>query len=133
LNRVTERNGPVTTADPNSSTVLRGAERTIPTLSAVFWIGLFSFREMVRRRRLIFLSLRSILTMGYFAHPPVLRQLRVAPFAIDTPVCDADLLFPPIGKLPADISYSRADLSPPTGEPLAPNAPLHHEFAEPAL
>ena len=32
-------------------------------------------------RRLVFVSLRSILTMGYFAHPPVLRKLGVAPCA----------------------------------------------------
>ncbi len=47
----------MTTADTNGNSALGGAERTIPTVSAVFWIGLFSFREMVRRRRLIFLSL----------------------------------------------------------------------------
>jgi hypothetical protein len=84
-------------------------------------------------RRLVFVSLRSILTMGYFAHPPVLRQLRVAPFAIETPVIEADLLFPPIGKLPADIPYTRADLSEPSGVPLEPDAPLHPDFAEPVL
>jgi hypothetical protein len=69
--------------------------------------------------------------MGYFAHPPVLRQLRVAPFAIDSPVCEADLLFPPIGKLPADIRYTREDLSSPSGVPLTDADPLHPDFAEP--
>jgi hypothetical protein len=84
-------------------------------------------------RRLIFMSLRSILTMGYFAHPPVLRQLGVAPFAIDTPVCEADLLYPPIGMLPADIPYTRGDLTTERdGTPLSLDAPLHPDFAESA-
>jgi len=84
-------------------------------------------------RRMIFMSLRSILTMGYFAHPPVLRQLGVAPLAIDTPICEADLLYPPIGKLPADIAYTRDDLSmPDVGVPLSLDAPLHPDFAEPS-
>ena len=82
-------------------------------------------------RRLTFVSLRSILTMGYFFHPPVLRQLNVAPYAIDTPVCEADLLYPPIGKLPSDIQYTRDDLSEPTGVPLTADTPLHPDFAEP--
>lgn len=83
-------------------------------------------------RRLVFVSLRSILTMGYFFHPPVLRQLGVAPYAIDTPVCEADLLYPPIGKLPSDIAYTRDDCSESTGEPLTPDSPLHPDFAESA-
>jgi hypothetical protein len=82
-------------------------------------------------RRLAFVSLRSILTMGYFYYPPVLRQLAVAPYAIDTPVCEADLLYPPIGKLPSDIRYTRDDLSEPSGVPLTDDTPLHPDFAEP--
>jgi len=83
-------------------------------------------------RRLVFLSLRSILTMGYFAHPPVLRQLEVAPLEIETPVVEADLLYPPIGKLPADIPWSRADLTAPKQtEPLSLDGPLHPDYREP--
>jgi hypothetical protein len=82
-------------------------------------------------RRMVFMSLRSILAMGYFAHPPVLRQLGVAPFAIDSPIGEADLLYPPIGKLPADILYTRDDLAAPSdGTPLTLDAPLHRDFAE---
>jgi hypothetical protein len=82
-------------------------------------------------RRLVFVSLRSILTMGYFAHPPVLRQLGVAPLAIATPVCEADLLYPPIGKPRSAVRYRREDLTPPSdGVPLALDAPLHPDFAE---
>jgi hypothetical protein len=47
-------------------------------------------------RRLVFSSLRAILTMGYFAHPSVLRQLGLAPYAVRTPIRD-DLWYPRIG------------------------------------
>jgi hypothetical protein len=82
-------------------------------------------------RRLVFTSLRAILTMGYFAHPPVLRQLRLAPLAIPTPVCEADLLYPPVGQLPEAIRYTAADLTPPSdGTPVDLAGPLHPAFAE---
>ena len=83
-------------------------------------------------RRLVFASLRAILTMGYFAHPPVLRQLGLAPLAIETPVCEADLLYPPIGRGPDAIAHGLSDLTPPSeGVPLDPDGPLHPGFAEP--
>jgi hypothetical protein len=63
-------------------------------------------------RRLVFGSLRAIVTLGYFAHPPVLRQLGLAPWAIDTPVCEADLLYPRVGEHPDTIPWTRADLTP---------------------
>jgi len=82
-------------------------------------------------RRLVFTSLRAILTMGYFSHPPVLRQLRVAPLAIETPVCEADLLYPPIGRPPEAIRWSAADLTPPSdGTPVDLDGPLHPAYAE---
>ena len=83
-------------------------------------------------RRLVFLSLRSIFTLGYFAHPPVLRRLGLAPLAIDTPVCEADLLYPRIGSLPESIGYSRADLTgiPDRGEPLDRNGLPHPAYLE---
>ena len=84
-------------------------------------------------RRLVFTSLRAVLTMGYFSHPPVLRQLRVAPLAIETPVCEADLLYPPIGRPPEAIRFGPADLSPPgVREPVDLDGPLHPAYAEPA-
>jgi hypothetical protein len=79
-------------------------------------------------RRLVFTSLRALCTLGYFAHPPVLRQLSLAPWAIDPPVCEADLLYPPIGAAPAAIR--RRALTPPSdGTPLDPDGPLHPAFA----
>lgn len=83
-------------------------------------------------RRLVFTSLRAVLTMGYFAHPPVLRKLGLAPFAIETPICEADLLYPRIGEDPATIALTPAELTPPSdGAPLALDAPLRSDFAEP--
>ncbi len=82
-------------------------------------------------RRLVFTSLRAILTMGYFASPPVLRALRLAPLAIETPVCEADLLYPRIGERPESIRFTAADLTPPSdGTPLDLDGPLHAVYAE---
>lgn len=83
-------------------------------------------------RRLVFSSLRAILTMGYFADPTVLRSLDLAPKAIDTPVVEADLLYPPIGTSPDAIRHVPGDLSAPGGEPLGPGAPIHPDYREPA-
>ena len=47
-------------------------------------------------RRLVFTSLRAILTMGYVAHPAVLRELGLVPRPVETPPCAADDLWPPI-------------------------------------
>jgi hypothetical protein len=81
-------------------------------------------------RRLVFTSLRAILTMGYFAHPAVLRGLGLAPYRVDVPVAEADLLYPPIGEPLTAIRFTRADLTPPSdGTPLL-GAPLHPEYAE---
>ena len=77
-------------------------------------------------RRLAFTSLRALVTIGYFAHEPVQRGLGVAPAAIDTPVCEADLLYPPIGASRSAVTRTRADLTPPsdgTPVPIEP-APL---------
>jgi len=86
-----------------------------------------------RARRLVFASLRAIVTMGYFAHPPVLRRLGLAPRAIRTPVCEADLLFPPIGRGREAITHTRADLARPRETtPLDATTPIDPRYAEPA-
>jgi hypothetical protein len=83
-------------------------------------------------RRVVFTSLRAVLTMGYFAHPPVVRRLGLAPLAIDSPICEADLLYPRIGEAPEAIGLSAADLSEPSeGIPLPQDGPLDPSFAEP--
>ena len=82
-------------------------------------------------RRLVFTSLRAVLTMGYFSHPPVLRQLRLAPLEIETPVCEADLLYPPIGRPVQAIRFGPADLTPPSdGTPVDLEGALHPAYAE---
>jgi hypothetical protein len=82
-------------------------------------------------RRLVFGSLRAILTMGYFAYPPVLRQLGLAPYEIRTPICEADLWYPRIGASRASIRLTPADLTAPSdGTPIALDAPLHPAYRE---
>jgi hypothetical protein len=81
-------------------------------------------------RRLVFISLRAILTMGYFADPAVLRALGLAPRAIVTPVVEADLLWPRIGAPPSAIRHRPQDLAPPASRPpLGPEGPLHPDYA----
>ncbi len=80
-------------------------------------------------RRLVFSSLRAILTMGYFSDPVVLRHLHLAAKRIDSPVVEADLLYPAIGAHPSTIPYGPGDLSEPSGEPLPADAPLHPAHA----
>ncbi len=88
-------------------------------------------RSRLFPRRLVFTSLRAILTMGYFAHPPVMRQLGVAPLDLETPVGEADLLYPPIGAPSAAIRYTREDLTAPSdGTPVDLAGPLHPDYAE---
>ena len=85
-------------------------------------------------RRLLFMALRAVLTMGYLGHPSVLRSLRLAPFDFPTPVCEADLMYPPIGEGPDAIPYTREDLTPPSdGTPIDLDLPLHPDYREPVL
>jgi len=84
-------------------------------------------------RRLVFTSLRALFTLGYFAHPPVLRLLQLAPLAIETPICPADLLYPRIGAHPNTIELDASDLTPPSdGTPLPLNGPLAPGYREAA-
>src|SRR4029453_2648635 len=49
-------------------------------------------------RRLVFTSLRAVLTNAYLADSEVLRHLGLTPWTIVSPVAEADLLYPPIGR-----------------------------------
>jgi hypothetical protein len=80
-------------------------------------------------RRLVFLALRSLLTMGYFASPSVMRQLDLHPAAIETPVVEADLLYPPVGRLRSEVRYGPGDLTKERPGPLGPDAPVHPDYA----
>ena len=82
-------------------------------------------------RRLAFTSLRAMLTLGYFAHPPVLRALALAPYAIEPRICEADILYPRIGASRNDLTLSRSDLTPPSeGLPLSQSGPLMPGYDE---
>lgn len=111
----------------------RGGMRRFSSLSLEQRVAVFERwqRSSVVPMRLVFASLRAILTMGYFGSPEVLRALRLAPYAIATPVAEADLLYPPIGKGPEAIRWARADLTAPSdGSPIPLDAPLHPAYAE---
>jgi hypothetical protein len=85
-------------------------------------------------RRLVFMSLRAILTMGYLGHPTALRHLRLAPYAFDSPVLQPDLLYPAIGQPSASNPLGPADLTPPSaGTPIDLTGPVHPRYAEKLL
>lgn len=89
-------------------------------------------RSPLRVRRLVFASLRTILTMGYFGSPAVLRAIGLAPLALESPVVDADLLYPRIGAPRDSVRYAPADRArrvPAT--PLDPHGPLHPGYLAP--
>lgn len=90
-------------------------------------------------RRLVFTSLRAIVTQGYFADAAVLRSLGLAPREIAAPVHAADLLYPPIGRPKSAIRFTPEQVEvrgpldrPPAGEPLGPHGPLHPDYREAA-
>jgi hypothetical protein len=80
-------------------------------------------------RRLVFTSLRALLTNAYVADPAVLRHLGLTPFSIETPVSEADLLYPPIGRPRSAIRHARLT-APSDGAPLDPRAPRHAGYRE---
>jgi hypothetical protein len=75
----------------------------------------------------VFASLRALLTNAYVADAGVLRGLGLTPFSIESPVVEADLLYPPIGQLPSAIRH-RAPTAPSAGVPLDLAAPRHPAF-----
>jgi hypothetical protein len=90
-------------------------------------------------RRLVFTSLRAIVTQGYFADAAVLRALALAPREIAAPVHAADALYPPIGRPKSAIRFAPGQVEvhgpldrPPAGEPLGPHGPLHPAYREAA-
>ncbi len=112
----------------------RGGMRRFSSLSHAQQVAVLERWQAARPfpMRIVFTSLRAILTMGYFAAPEVLRAVRLAPYDIETPVTPADLLYPPVGKGPEAIRWTAADLTPPgDASPIALDAPLHPAYAEP--
>lgn len=85
-------------------------------------------------RRLVFTSLRAVLTMGYLGHPAVLRHVHLAPFEIETPIGPSEWLYPRAGHHPSSIEYSEADRTPPSdGTPLDLRGPLHSAYRAPEV
>ena len=85
-------------------------------------------------RRLVFMSLRAILTMGYLGHPTAMRHLRLAPYAFASPILQADVLYPPIGQSREDNPVSADDVTPQSdGTPLDLSGPIHTRYAEKPL
>jgi hypothetical protein len=62
-------------------------------------------------RRTAIVALKAVLIMGYFGHAENLAGLGMAPFEIESPICEADLLYPPIGEPRSAIPYSESDLT----------------------
>ncbi len=90
-------------------------------------------RSRMHPRRVVFTSLRAILTMAYLGSPTVLRRVGLAPLAIPTPIGDADLLYPRVGASRASIPFGPDDrTSPSDGTPLDPRGPVHPDYAEPS-
>ncbi|MCL4686840.1 hypothetical protein KJ059_19035 [Myxococcota bacterium] len=109
----------------------RGGFRRFSSLSPAQRIALLEVWEHSswRVRRLFFASLRTILTSSYFASPSVLRELGLAPLAIETPVVEADLLYPRIGRSRASIRWRVEDVTvSPSHAPLDPRGALHPDY-----
>jgi hypothetical protein len=86
-------------------------------------------RSPLAARRAVFQSLRAVLTMAYFSSPDVLRAIGLAPLAFETPVVDADLLYPPIGQPRSAIRFGVEDRARPAATaPLDPHGPLHPAY-----
>ena len=82
-------------------------------------------------RRLAFTALRSGLGIAYLGHPATMRYLRVAPYDFESPVLDADVLYPPIGQGPEAVVYGPEDRTAPSdGVPIDLDSPVHPDYAE---
>ncbi len=62
-------------------------------------------------RRSFFTALRAFVVMGVLGHEDNLRALGLAPWAVESPVIEADLLYPPIGEPSASIRLTEDDLA----------------------
>ncbi len=89
-------------------------------------------RSRLPLRRVAFTSLRAVLAMAYLGSPAVLRRLGLAPLAIESPIHEADTLYPRVGASRDTIRWRAEDVTrgaaPP---PVDPRGPLHPDYAEP--
>ncbi len=72
-------------------------------------------------RRTAFSALKAVLILGYLGRPESLASLGFTRWSFESPVGEADLLYPPIGESRDKVSYTREDLTDPSaGVPLRP-------------
>lgn len=67
-------------------------------------------------RRMAFTALKAVLILGYMGRPESLAALGMSAWSIESPIVEADLIYPPIGKGRKEIAYTRADLTDPIDE-----------------
>ena len=73
-------------------------------------------------RRMAFSALKAVLILGYLGRSESLESLGFSPWSFESPVCEADLLYPPIGASRQQIAFTRDDLTEPSaGIPLREN------------
>lgn len=90
-------------------------------------------RSPLVARRNVFQSLRAVVTMAYFANAAVLRGMALAPLEMESPVIDADLLYPPIGRPKSAIRFVADDRQRAVSRaPLDPHGPLDPAYRETA-
>ncbi len=83
-------------------------------------------------QRLVFTAFRAILGTAYLGDGQVLGHLGLGPKRFSTPVIEADLLWPRIGRPPSQISVTRHDLTPiPNTIPLIPSGPTEPGYEVP--
>ncbi|MAJ60051.1 MAG: hypothetical protein CBC48_08730 [bacterium TMED88] len=77
-------------------------------------------------RRVALSALKAVLILGYFGHDENLRALGLEAWEIEPVICEADLLYPPIGEPRSAVRWTRSDLNVET-----PRKPLR-PFTKPA-
>ena len=65
----------------------------------------------VELRRMAFSALKAVLILGYVGHDENLAVLGLEPWELDAVVCEADLLYPPIGQPRSAVQKTEADLT----------------------
>lgn len=68
-------------------------------------------RSRLYLRRMALNALKAVMIMGYVGRDENLRALGLEPFEIAPVVCEADLLYPPIGQSRSAIRLTRADVN----------------------
>ena len=62
-------------------------------------------------RRVALSALKAVLILGYFGHDENLQALGLKAWEIEPVICEADLLYPPIGKPRSAVRWTRSDLN----------------------